>query len=519
MLKALISAEETLTAIVEKAKLPGVLQVKVRRFWGDAEIIIRMSGEEADVYTDSLKVDESLEQGEDSDADVQRAIRAIMLKAQGDKIEFSYSGGVNKARILVGMEKRSLILGTIIALALGIILGIIMKTVLPLAISEGIITYALNPVKTMFMNALKMVIAPVVFFSIVTCLAQFDSIKELGKIGAKVMGIYLLTSVIAVTLSATVSLIIKPGQFGFALNLTDIEQVTVDTQVDTSLLSTIINIVPDNFIGSFHDSDTLSIMFLAVICGIAAGMIGEYSSIVKNFFEAFNSLFLTITTIIAKFIPIAVFCNVTIIIYKIGGSTFSLLIGVICTYFLTIALMLFVYGLLILMIGHLNPITFYKKNREGMLTSLMLSSSSAAMPVNLKICTDKLGISPKVCNFSIPLGATVNMDGACIFMTIFGMFLARAYGINMDTSSLFTMALTIILISLGAPGVPGATIVIIGLIINCVGVPLEGIGLIMGIYPFLDMTNTMSNTTGDMAAALIVAKSENLLDVKAYKQC
>jgi Na+/H+-dicarboxylate symporter len=151
-----------------------------------------------------------------------------------------------------------------------------------------------------------------------------------------------------------------------------------------------------------------------------------------------------------------------------------------------------------------------------MLTSFTLSSSSAAMPTNMKICKELFGISPKVCNFSIPLGATVNMDGTCIFLTITGLFLARAYGVTVPDSIMVPLAITIILLSLGCPGIPGASLVCLCVVLADLGVPIEAIGLIMGINPFLQMANTMSNTTGDVAASLIVARSEGLLDLETY---
>ena len=180
--------------------------------------------------------------------------------------------------------------------------------------------------------------------------------------------------------------------------------------------------------------------------------------------------------------------------------------------------MLVSYGLLILIFGRLNPLTFYRKNKEGMLTSMALSSSSAAMPTNLRICTEKLGISPKVCNFSIPLGATVNMDGSCIFLTIGTLFLAKGYGINVTLPMLLSLLLTIVLLSLGAPGVPGVGIVCLGIALQSIGVPIEAVGILIGIYPFFDMFTTMSNTTGDVAAALIVARNEGLVDLDVYKK-
>ena len=179
--------------------------------------------------------------------------------------------------------------------------------------------------------------------------------------------------------------------------------------------------------------------------------------------------------------------------------------------------MLIVYGLAILIVGRLNPLTFFKKNLEGMVTSFSLCSSSAMMPVNMRICTEKMGISPKVSSFSIPLGATVNMDGSCINLTMSALFLAKMYGINVPTSTLISMAVTIILLSVGSPGVPGAGLVCIAVVLRCIGCPLEAVGLIMTVYPFVDLLITMSNTTGDMAATLVVAKSEHLLDERVFK--
>lgn len=284
------------------------------------------------------------------------------------------------------------------------------------------------------------------------------------------------------------------------------------------LLSTIINIVPSNILAPFVESNTLQVMFLAVLCGLAVGAIGEYSRTLKELFEAFNSLFLTITTMIARFIPAAVFCSVALMAIDLGGSSMLAVLGVGMTQIFALICMLCVYGLMILVIAHLSPITFFRKNREGMLTSFTLCSSSAAMPTNLRTCTEKLGISPKVCNFSIPLGATVNMDGSCIYLCITGLFLARAYGVSVAPSALFSLAVTIVLLSLGAPGVPGVGVVLLSVVLAALKVPIEAIGLIMAIEPFLDMFITMSNTTGDVMAALVVARNENLLDVEKYQK-
>lgn len=514
LVSVMISAEESIGAMVEHAGPKDRLNVKIARFFGDVEIILRMNGSEIKPFVTGMGSASDFLEAEDDD--VQRAIRAIILKSQSEQVRFSYSDGQNNCRILVAKAEQTLLIGTVFALILGLIAGFLLKYVFPSGICDIAVGYAIIPIRTVFMNALKMIIAPVVFFSIVSCIAQVKDIKELGRIGAKVIGMYLTTTVFAITIALIFSLLLKPGEWGYALSLGNVQEVIVNTDVDTSILSTIVNIVPSNFVRPFLESDTLQIIFLAIICGIAVGKIGEYSTRISDFFDACNSLALAVTSIITGFIPVAVFCSISLTVIQLGAKTFVSLLGLIGTFGLSIFCMLIVYGLLILILGRLNPLVFYKKNREGMLTSFTLASSSAAMPVNMKICTDKLGISPKVCNFSIPLGATINMDGACIFLVTVSMFLARAYGIEVQSSSLTTFIITVIMLSVGAPGVPGVAIVCLGIALNSLGVPLESIGLVMGIYPFLDMFDTMSNTTGDVAAALIVAKNEKLLDMKKY---
>jgi Na+/H+-dicarboxylate symporter len=203
-------------------------------------------------------------------------------------------------------------------------------------------------------------------------------------------------------------------------------------------------------------------------------------------------------------------------IKELEMDTLSSLLGLIFTTIASFMIMLCIYGLILLIIGRLNPITFYKNIREGMLTSFTLSSSNAAMPINMRICTEKLGISPRVSNFSIPLGATVNMDGGCITLSVMSLFLAKMNGVTVDPSTIAPLAITIILLSLGAPGVPGAIIVCTGVVLNQLNCPIESINFVLAVLAFNDMFSTMTNTTGDMAVTTVVAKTEKLLDKDKY---
>lgn len=511
VIRTLLMAEEVLPQVISNST-DGHINIQVKKFFGDTKIIIRSEGDEFDLFS-------GLDEGFDSDTSdsTQQAISALLLKAQEDKIRYYYERGKNTVQIVMGTPHSHTLLVTFIALLLGLALGMLMRFALPESISLGVESYVLSPLKTIFMNALRIIIAPVVFFSIVTCFSQFKNISEFGKIGAKVMLSYMTTTIIAITMSMGLFYLLKPGEFGFALSMVseaDLSQYQSDFQF--SLKDTLINIVPSNFVKPFVEADTLQLIFLAVLCGIAVSRLGESVSIIKEFFNQCNSLFLSISTLITRFMPVAVLCSVAMMVKNLSSSTLVDVLKFICVEYLALFLMMTVYGLMILVIGRLNPLTFFKKDREGILTSYSLSSSSASIPTNLRVCTEKLGISPKLANFSIPLGATVNMDGMCTFLVLGSLFLARGYGIEVPPSALLSMGITVALLSLGAPGVPGAGIICATVVLQTIGVPTEAIGIVLGIFPFIDMGETASNTTGDVSVSLVVAKSEGLLDEDVY---
>ncbi|MCR4842896.1 MAG: dicarboxylate/amino acid:cation symporter, partial [Eubacterium sp.] len=472
IIKAEMLCEDTLVLLERFAEDDSVCRIKVRRLLGEPSILIDMGGREFDPF--EIRNDMS----DEVDVEDEDTIRAILFRSAGQNYKYANRGDVNKVEISISEPQSAAVALTLIGMFLGIVIGLIMKFVLPAFVSDGINMYLFSPIRTMFMNMLKVIIAPVIFFSIVTCFSQFKSISEFGRIGAKVMACYMVTSVLAVLVGLNVYNLIQPGEFGFALSgAVEVAEVSVDTNVEISLLDTIINIVPSNFLTPFVESDTLQIIFLAVICGVAVGAIGEYSGVLKELFEACNSLFLTITVYASRLIPLVVMCSIAIMVYTMGIDTMSALLGLIGTVLLGLAGMITVYCLMILILTRLNPLQFLRKSKEGMLTSLTLSSSAAAMPTNMKVCTEKLGVSPRVSNFSIPLGATVNMDGFCVTLTIFSLFLAKAYGVEISSATLTSLLVVIVLLSLGAPGVPGSGLICLGVVLGHINVPVEALGI------------------------------------------
>ena len=512
VIEAELLSEETIILLSKHAPADSILNIRINEFMGNVSVVLCMEGERFDPNSTLVDI-----MGNITDEIAEESIRVIFLKAYGERYRYTHKNNVNKIRILVKKAVTSNLRSTLTALAFGLISGFLLKTLFPPAVADTVCAYALHPIKTIFMNAIRIIIAPVVFFSIVTCFSQFKNLTELGRLAAKIMAVYLFTTIIALLIGLTTVSVFKPGEWGFALtgNITPSE-ITQTANDDYSVLNTIVNIVPSNLVDPFLRDDTLQIMFIAVLIGIAVGMIGEYSTILSEFFEACNSLFLTITSIITRAIPVVVFCSVSLMIVEIGNASIISIFQVMVVHILSISLMLCFYGILILLVTHLNPFKFYANASESMITAFTLSSSSATLPTSIRVCIGKLGISPKICKFSIPLGATVNMDGACIYLSVFSMFLARAYGVTVTPSMLLSLSITIVLLSLGAPGIPGSSVVFLGLVLHQIGVPLEAVGLVIAINPMIDMFDTMNNITGDLAASLIVAKSENLLDIDKF---
>ncbi len=512
-IQTLLQAEEVLVLLKEHAT-DTKTKVTIKKSLGVPTIEIRMPGNEFDgnklVGSDNFLPSESDESSETEDA-----IRALILRNYGDRLKYKNHNGVNIVSITVGDASKKNIYYTLGALVLALILGLLFNIIVPRSVNVALCNYVFTPVKDMFMSAIKMVVGPVVFFSIATCISQFTNLKDLGRLGIKVFVMYTFTTILAIVIGYAAFCVLKPGSFG---SIVATQTVEAAEEVDVSFVSTIVNIIPSNFFQPFLSSDTLQIIFLAIISGMAVGLIGDYSSMLKKIFEACNELFLAIIAIVVRFLPYAVFSSIFLIIINAGTDALFDVLKMGATYIAADIFLILVYGFMVLTLARLNPFTFFKKNWQGMITSFTLSSSNAAMPTNMNLCDKEMGISERVYSFSIPLGATVNMDGTSLYLVIVGLFLARVYGVNVPISTLLTTAFTIIMLSVSTPGVPGANVVALSILLNQLNVPLEGIGLVLGIDAILDMFRTMSNTTGDVSVSLIVAKSENLVDMSKWKR-
>ena len=516
-IKGTLVAEEAIASLVAHAEKNGTLRVNVRKLAGSITVEMSAPGSdysltdamtEADVILDSDVGEEMLE-----------SIRNIMLTSLADGLKFSHKNGYNNIRITIEKNRKRFLYLTLAALIAGTLVGVVLSLAGPDAVNGALNGYILTPVKTMYINALKIIVAPVVFFSIVTCISGFSDLNELGRIGGRTTLMYLFTTLIAVAVGAGSYYLFRPGTAGGAAAAAAAASgpaAPSGEDVELSAIDMIVDIVPSNFVKPFLENNMAQLIFLAVLCGIAVGMIGKYSEVLIQIFEALNELFMKITAMIIRLMPVAVFCSMSSMVIDLGVKTILSIFGMFATFLFGLACMLIIYIILMILIGRLDPRPFIRKYAPVMLQIFSMASSNASIPLNMEVCDKKLGVSSKVYSLSIPLGATLNMDGTCVQLMVFALALAKVYGVTVTGSALLMMAFTVVILSMGAPGIPGAGVICLSVLLEQLGVPTEAVGLVMGIGPLIGMFLCMCNCTGDTVITTIVAKSVRELDIEKY---
>ncbi len=510
--KSCLAAEELAGAVAEHSE-EGNVTVSIKGLAGYVTVEISSKGQKfalAESEAGKNLMDDEVGSG------AQNMIRSILIRSIAERIRFRHILGINRVSFMVKRSKRAFLYQTLGAMALAIVAGMILSGTATDGFNTSLDDLFLSPVRTIYMNGLKMVVAPVVFFSIVSCIVRFTDISELGRMGGRILAMYLITTVIATGVGIGVFGLFQPGSaLSTDISADSVEKITSQT-VNVSIKDMIVNIVPSDFVQPFVESNMLQLIFLAITCGIAAGMIGRYSDTVRDLFEALNELFLKITTLIIRFMPLAVFCSICSLILKTGIKTILSVIGIFATFVFGLVCMMIVYCILMCAVARISPIPFLKKYPQTMLQVFSMASSNASIPLNMDACRD-LGIAQKIYSLSIPLGATVNMDGTCVYMAVFALALARVYGVTVPAATLTSMVISIIVLSIGAPGIPGSGLICLSVLLTQIGVPTEAIGLVMGIDSLVGMFRCMSNCTGDVAVSVAVAKCEDLLDMDVYK--
>ena len=421
----------------------------------------------------------------------------------------------------MALEKRKKKMGLttkiFIALLLGAILGIVLYALPASFVRDDIVIDGiLYVVGQGFIKLMKMLVVPLVFCSLVCGSMAIGDTKKLGSVGVRTIIFYLLTTALAITVALLVGNLINPGT-GLDMSTIQANVTSVDSVESTSLVETILNIIPDNPIGSLANGNMLQIIVFALLVGVILAKLGEKTEIVGNFFSQFNDIMMEMTMMVMAVAPIGVFCLIARTFAGIGFSAFlplgKYMIGVL----LALAVQcFFVYlGLLKLFTG-LNPIKFIKNFFPVMAFAFSTATSNATIPLSIDTLAKKMGVSKRISSFTIPLGATINMDGTAIMQGVAVVFAAQAFGINLDFTDYITVIGTATLASIGTAGIPSVGLVTLTMVFNSVGLPVEAIGMIMGIDRILDMTRTAVNITGDAVCTTIVAHQNKALDKNVF---
>lgn len=394
-----------------------------------------------------------------------------------------------------------------LALAAGVIIGVILNQTGSEAAAE-----AIKPIGTIFVNAIKMLIVPLIFVSLVVGMTSMHDMSKMGRIGLKTVVIYLMTTAVAITIGLVLGAVFQPGA-GIDMSAA----AAMEAKEAPSLIDTLVGLVPTNPVSASAEGNVLQIIVFAILFGIAINMAGEKGRIVRDFFDSLSEVIYKLTSIIIGFAPYGVFA---LMVWVAGTYGLELLLPlgavIFAVYLGCIIHALVVYGGMIRFGAGLNPLRFFQGVLEPQMVAFTSTSSSGTLPVTMTAVQHNLGASKGVSSFVLPLGATINMDGTALYQGVCALFVAQAFNVDLAMGDYVTIILTSTLASIGTAGVPGAGLIMLSLVLTSVGLPLEGVAIIAGIDRILDMARTSLNVTGDAAVTVLVAKSEGELDEAAY---
>ncbi|MDY4575224.1 MAG: dicarboxylate/amino acid:cation symporter [Intestinibacter sp.] len=418
---------------------------------------------------------------------------------------------MEKSRKKLGLTTR-----IFIALILGAIFGVILYYLVPKGTfrDDILINGVFYVLGDGFLRLMQMLVVPLVFCSLICGSAAIGDTKTLGKVGVKTIMFYMATTALAITVALSVAKVINPG---IGLDIASVQQAETTVAESTSFADTILNIIPKNPIQGLAEGNMLQIIVFALIIGILIAKMGERADLLLKGFTQFNDLMMEMTVLVMKVAPVGVFCLISKNFANIGFDAFFPMLKYMFSVLLALALQCFVVYMVFLKIGTgLNPIKFIKKFLPVMGFAFSTATSNATIPMSIDTLNRKIGVSKKISSFTIPLGATINMDGTAIMQGVAVVFVAQAFGITLTPTDYLTVIATATLASIGTAGVPGVGLITLSMVFASVGLPVEGIALIMGIDRILDMTRTAVNITGDAVCTTIVAYQNKDVDVDVF---
>ena len=418
-------------------------------------------------------------------------------------------------------KKKALGLSTtiFISLLVGAVFGIILHYLIPESdfktnvIIEGVLYVCGQG----FIRLMQMLVVPLVFCSLVCGSMAIGDTKTLGKVGVKTILFYIATTAMAVSIALLTAYAIDPG-LGLDMDAIQVAEVS-QAAASPTIADTLLNIIPKNPINAMANGDMLPIIVFALFVGVMLAKLGHKTDVVANFFSQFNDVMMEMTNTVMKLAPLGVFCLIARTFATVGFSAFLPMLKYMGSVVLALAIQCFgVYQIMLFVFTRLNPFKFIKKFLPVMGFAFSTATSNATIPMSIDTLTKKMGVSKQISSFTIPLGATINMDGTSIMQGVAVVFIAQAFGIELTLGNLATVVLTATIASIGTAGVPSVGLVTLAMVLTSVGLPTEGIALIMGIDRILDMIRTAVNITGDAVCTTIVCHQEGSLNKEVFNK-
>ena len=482
------------------------VHVRVRSRFGTVRVLLTQESEEFD------PIAEIRDWGTESED----YFRTLIFRANAEKLDYARQNGNNVVVIKARKPKFHMMLLAFLMLVFGTALGLFIVHITSPDVAAGIDFQVFDTIRTMFFNALGMLIVPMIFFSIVTTISGLSSLSDTGRLGGKAVRTYLFTTVMAILVGFAGAFLLLPRHLPDAvMNLSG--GAAAGKATDIHVREAIISLIPEDLIAPIQNANILQVMLLAVFVGIALGALKEKIKVLNRLVEDLTKLFQELVNIVASFMPLVTLVATASLMITVGLPVLPLLGRLVLAEFIAIVAMWCLYSLQLLAHG-LSPVPFWKALPGYFKKSGLPNYSGAYLPHSMELCTRKFGVSPRVASFTTSLGATINMDGACIHFVLCSVLFARLYSVPLTGSMIATITLAVFILSMGDSAVQNSSLITMTGILTMMGVPTAALGLILGVDMILDMFRCGSNIIGDLAATLAIGKSEGEMKIEKYRE-
>ena len=500
---ALLLLEEISVRFLEQSPETPV-QVRVRNRFGSISVTLSNAAE------DFNPISEIKDWGTESED----YFRTLIFRANAEKLDYARQNGRNVVNIKARKPKNRMMVLALLMLVAGIVLGLVMVYTMG-AERAALFDYEVfETISAMFFNALGMLIIPMIFCSVVTTISGLSSLSDTGRLGGKALRTYMTTTAMAILVGFGAAYLFLPRKLPDAVM--KIAEGHTTESVEILGRDWLIGLIPKDILAPIQNANIMQVMLLAVFVGMALGVLGEKIQVLNRLVEDLTNLFQTLVNMVAAFMPLVTLAATASLMIHIGLPVLPLLGRLILTEIIAVGVMWIIYSIQLGIRG-ISPVPFWRALPGYFRKSGLPNYSGAYLPYSMELCTRQFGVSPRVTSFTTSLGATINMDGACVHFVLCSVLFARLYNVELDANMIATIAIAVFILSMGDSAVQNSSLISMTSILTMMGVPTSALGLILGVDAVLDMFRCGSNIIGDLSATLTIGKSEGEMDVEKYR--